>query len=53
METFGDVFTAAVALSERQAFVDEIRESLRPTLFDPTRGWIADYVVLRFAASKP
>jgi SAM-dependent methyltransferase len=52
METFGDAFTRAVEASERQAFVDEIRESLRPTLFDPARGWIADYVVLRFAAGK-
>jgi uncharacterized protein (TIGR00369 family) len=52
METFGDAFTRAVETSERQAFVDEIRESLRPTLFDPARGWIADYVVLRFAAGK-
>jgi uncharacterized protein (TIGR00369 family) len=53
METFGEAFTAAVAVSERPAFVDEIQERLRPTLFDPARGWIADYVVLRFAATRP
>jgi SAM-dependent methyltransferase len=53
MDTFGDAFTSAVAPSERQTLVDEIQELLRPKLFDPARGWIADYVVLRFAASKP
>jgi SAM-dependent methyltransferase len=53
MDTFGDAFTSAVAPSERQPLVDEIQESLRPKLFDPARGWVADYVVLRFAAGKP
>jgi SAM-dependent methyltransferase len=53
MDTFGDAFTSAVAPSERRTLVDEIQESLRPRLLDPARGWIADYVVLRFAAGKP
>jgi trans-aconitate methyltransferase len=53
METFGESFTAAVAPSERGAFVEEVRERLRPALFDPARGWSADYVVLRFSAAKP
>ncbi|HEV8143267.1 MAG TPA: class I SAM-dependent methyltransferase [Methylomirabilota bacterium] len=53
METFGDSFTAAVAPSERDAFIEEVRARLRPALFDPARGWTADYVVLRFAAVKP
>lgn len=52
METFGDAFTSAVAPAERAAFVAEVQEGLRPALFDPARGWIADYVVLRFAATK-
>jgi hypothetical protein len=30
--------------------VSEVREALRPSLFDAERGWTADYVRLRFAA---
>ncbi len=53
LETFGEAFMSAVAHSEREALIDEIREILRPALFDPAKGWTADYIVLRFAASKP
>lgn len=53
METFGEAFVMAVAPAERAAFIDEVRERLRPRLFDPGRGWVADYVILRFAATKP
>jgi SAM-dependent methyltransferase len=53
LDTFGEAFVTAVAPSERQALIDEIRDILRPTLFDPATGWTADYIVLRFAALKP
>jgi SAM-dependent methyltransferase len=53
LETFGEAFITAVAHSQREALVHEIREILRPTLFDPATGWTADYIVLRFAAVKP
>ena len=53
METFFEAFTAVLASSERPAFVDEVRESLRPKLYDADGRWTADYVLLRFAATKP
>ena len=53
LATFGEAFLAAVPVGEREAFVDEVRDALRPRLFEHGRGWIADYVVLRFAATKP
>jgi len=53
METFFEAFTAALASSERAAFVDEVRESLRPKLCGADGRWTADYVLLRFAATKP
>jgi SAM-dependent methyltransferase len=53
LDTFGEAFMTAVARSERAALIAEIRDILRPILFDPATGWTADYVVLRFAAVKP
>ena len=53
IETFFGCFTAALARSERPAFVDEVREALRPRLCDASGRWTADYVLLRFAATKP
>lgn len=53
METFAQCFTSALAASERLAFIDEVREALRPRLFNADGRWTADYVILRFAATKP
>ena len=53
METFFECFTAALARSQRPALVDEVREALRPRLCDANGRWTADYVLLRFAATKP
>jgi SAM-dependent methyltransferase len=53
LETFGDAFTAAVPFAERHAFIAEVLDALRPFLFEPGTGWTADYIVLRFAATKP
>jgi hypothetical protein len=53
MDTFTDSFTAALAPSDRRAFLDEVREILRPGICDREGRWIADYVLLRFAAVKP
>jgi hypothetical protein len=52
LETFAESFTACLPLPERAAFVEEVRESLRPQLCDSEGKWIADYVRLRFAAVK-
>jgi hypothetical protein len=33
--------------------IEELREALRPELCDESGHWTADYVRLRFAATKP
>ncbi|HEV8554544.1 MAG TPA: methyltransferase domain-containing protein [Casimicrobiaceae bacterium] len=53
METFAPCFTSALAPNERSAFVDEVREALRPKLCNAEGLWTADYMILRFAATKP
>jgi SAM-dependent methyltransferase len=53
LETFFECFTAAIARSERPTFLDEVREALRPKLCDANGVWTADYMLLRFAATKP
>jgi len=53
LETFAESFTSALAESERPAFIEEVRETLRPDLCDQEGKWTADYVRLRFAAGKP
>jgi SAM-dependent methyltransferase len=52
LETFAQPFLAAVGAHERAALIEEARQALRPHLYDPARGWIADYCRLRFAAYK-
>ncbi len=37
----------------RKQLVDEVRETLQPTLLDPDGVWQLDYVRLRFVAEKP
>jgi trans-aconitate methyltransferase len=53
LETFAESFTAVLPAAERAAFVDEVREAVRPTLCDAQGQWTADYVRLRFTAVKP
>jgi SAM-dependent methyltransferase len=50
LETFAETFLAAAR--DRAALVEAVREELRPALYDDGR-WTADYVRLRFAATKP
>ena len=52
LETFAESFINALAPSERPAFLEEVKELLRPDLCDVERHWTADYVRLRFAAEK-
>jgi hypothetical protein len=52
LETFAQPFLGAVATADRAAFLQEVRDAVRPALFDPARGWTADYVRLRFDAKK-
>jgi len=52
LSTFANPFTAAVAVSERDAFLAEVISSLKPSLCDASGQWYADYVRLRFSANK-
>jgi len=51
LETFAESFTTALPLTDRAAFINEVKEVLRPQLCDGSGQWTADYVRLRFAAS--
>jgi trans-aconitate methyltransferase len=53
LETFAQSFMAPLADNERAAFIDEVREALRPKLCSGEGKWFADYIRLRFAADKP
>lgn len=53
LETFAESFVFALPEAERAAYIDEVREDLRPHLCDAAGNWTADYVRLRFAATKP
>ncbi len=53
LETFAESFSSALPARERAAFVAEVQESLRPALCDASGSWTADYVRLRFAATRP
>jgi trans-aconitate methyltransferase len=52
LETFAQPFLGAVPPEERHAFIQDVRGAVQPTLFDPLRGWTADYMRLRFDAQK-
>ena len=53
LETFAQCFTSALAVEERAAYLQEVKQALRPQLCDAAGQWTADYVRLRFAAAKP
>jgi SAM-dependent methyltransferase len=52
METFGECFVSSLAPEDRGAFVEETVQALQPQLCDAQGRWVADYVILRFAAGK-
>jgi trans-aconitate methyltransferase len=52
LETFANPFTQALPEGERSGFLDAIVKTVEPTLCDTTGQWTADYVRLRFAATK-
>jgi hypothetical protein len=52
LETFAQSFTATLPPNDRRAYLAEIQEALRPELCDAQGNWTADYVRLRFSASK-
>jgi SAM-dependent methyltransferase len=52
LETFANPFCAALPLDQRQDYLDEATETLRPVLCDASGRWTADYMRLRFLARK-
>jgi SAM-dependent methyltransferase len=52
LETFAQSFLRAVLDADRPLLIEEVTAALRPRLYDAGRGWVADYVRLRFAALK-
>lgn len=53
LETFAESFTGVLPEAERATFLAEVQDALRPALCDADGRWTADYVRLRFAATKP
>lgn len=52
LETFGLCFLEGLTGRARADFLDEVRAVLKPQLVNEEGVWIADYVRLRFAATK-
>lgn len=52
LETFAQPFLAGVPPSDRAGLLGEMRERLEPVLRTADGGWVADYVRLRFAATR-
>jgi SAM-dependent methyltransferase len=53
LDTFAEDFLGALPAAERPTARAEIVDLLRPVLLDETGTWIADYVRLRFRATRP
>lgn len=52
LETFSESFTRVLPAEERPAYLEEVRVQVKPRLCDAQGKWTADYVRLRFAATK-
>ena len=52
LETFAENFISKLPPAERPAYIDDVREALRPHLCDASGKWTADYTRLRFAAHR-
>jgi trans-aconitate methyltransferase len=52
LETFAHNFLAGLAGPARDEYLHEVRATLEPQLVNPDGVWVADYVRLRFSASK-
>ena len=52
LDTFAQNFLSALPDDARPEYLDEVRATLEPQLRDDNGVWIADYVRLRFAATR-
>jgi len=53
LRVFAHNFTDRLPPAEREAYLAEVQQSLRPLLCDSQGKWTADYTRLRFKATKP
>jgi len=53
LETFAESFSGVLPAGERAAFLAEVQDDLRASLCDADGRWTADYVRLRFRATRP
>jgi len=53
LKTFAIPFSSLVPERDREAFLDDAVDRLRPVLCDEQGNWTADYMRLRFAARVP
>jgi trans-aconitate methyltransferase len=53
LETFAQAFATDLPGSARSAFFEEVADLCRPRLCDSKGQWHADYVRLRFSATRP
>jgi SAM-dependent methyltransferase len=52
LETFGQSFLTVLSGTARDEYLKEVRAMLEPQLVNPDGVWVADYVRLRFSATK-
>jgi len=52
LETFAQSFTSALPPEQQAEYLGEVSRDLAPRLRDPSGTWVADYVRLRFFATK-
>lgn len=53
LKTFAKAYIYALPATERKLFIREVVNSLKPKFCDENGNWTADYVRLRFSATKP
>ena len=52
LETFAGRFASALPSDDRQTYLDDVRDRLKPLLYGADGVWTADYTRLRFEAFK-
>jgi trans-aconitate methyltransferase len=52
LETFGQSFLAGLSGQARAEYLEEVRAVLEPQLLNSDGVWVADYIRLRFSATK-
>ncbi|MEJ2346966.1 MAG: class I SAM-dependent methyltransferase [Gammaproteobacteria bacterium] len=52
LRLFAEGITGQLSPAQRETFLEETEDLLRPKIFTSDRGWVADYVRLRFVAAK-